>query len=213
MTSTGLYRWSGLALLLGAILGIIGNVLSTALFPTNSPPGAGQMGLWTILGLVSLVANMLLLIGLPGIGVRQAEQGTRLGFIGFVLTFFGGLLFMAFSVFLLVVFPYLAQAAPNALNAGPPPAMFAMLAIAAALFGVGGLLLGIDIMRTGTLPRLAGLLLLIGAVLNAVAFPLNGVASAIVSTASFVLFGVGIGWIGYVFLQARRREVAGAAIT
>ena len=66
MSSATLYRASGLALLLGALLGIIGNILSTALFPGNDPRQY-LTTLWVVVSLVSLIGPLLLLLGLPGI--------------------------------------------------------------------------------------------------------------------------------------------------
>jgi hypothetical protein len=205
MPSTNLYRYSGLALLWGAVLGIIGNVVTNVLFP-NSDPGQAQSSLVVVVTLVSLIGQVLLLMGLAGIAARQGSQTGRLGLSGFALTFAGGLMFTSFSVMSLVIFPSLAQAAPSffAANAPPPPAMLAFFLIASILFGVGGLLLGIAVMRGGVLPRTAGLLVLVGAVLNAAAFPLNGLLSTIVSTVAFVVFAAGIGWIGYVMSSERR---------
>ncbi len=168
MSSATLYRASGLALLLGALLGIIGNILNTALFPGNAPHQY-LTPLWVVVTLVSLIGPLLLL---PGIAARQAPRAGWLGFIGFILTFIGGFLLTSFSVVGLLVFPWLAQVAPKLAVGNGPPASFLFLLVAGVLFALGGLLLGIAVMRAGILPGLAGLLLLIGAVLNLVTFPL-----------------------------------------
>jgi hypothetical protein len=207
MTSANLYRWSGLALLVGAIVAIIGNVLSAVLFPGNVNPPPSQMTVSTILGLLSLIGQMPALIGLAGLAVRQAREAGGLGLVGYALTFFGGFLLTSFQVVAIVVFPWLFQVAPNAANSGPPPSFFTFFLISNILFGVGGLLLGLAVMRGGVFPRTAGLLLLIGAVLNALGFPLNGVLSTIVSTVSFVLFAVGLAWMGYVLWQEQHLGV------
>jgi hypothetical protein len=204
MPSTNLYRSTGLALLFGAVLGIVGNVLSSVLFPGNDPRQF-QTSLFVIVTLVGLIGQMFLLMGLPGMAARQAPYAGPLGLVGFALTFLGGLLFTSFSVIGLVIFPWLAQAAPNLLAGnGPPPTVFVFFLIASILFGLGGLLLGIAVMRGGVLPRSAGLLLLVGAVLNAAAFPLNGLLSTVVSTVAFVLFSAGLGWIGYALASEGR---------
>ena len=203
MPSTNLYRSSGLALLFGAAIGIVGNVLNSALFPGNAP-GQVQSSLFMVVTLVTLIGELLLLMGLPGIAVRQASQAGWLGLGGFALTFVGALLFTSFSVIGLVIFPWLAQAAPNLVAGNGPPAIFVFFLVASILFGVGGLLLCIAVMRGGVLPRSAGLLLLIGAVLNAAAFPLNGLLSTVVSTVAFVIFAAGLGWMGYAMASEGR---------
>jgi hypothetical protein len=170
----------------------------------------GQSSIFVIVTLAALIGQLFMLMGLPGIAVRQASEAGGLGLAGFVLTFLGGFLLTSFSVIALVIFPWLMQAAPNLLNSGPAPSLFNFFLVANILFGVGGLLLGIAVMRSGVLPRAAGLLLLVGAILNAAAFPLNGLLSTILNTLAFVLFAAGLGWIGY-NLTAERRAMARVA--
>src|SRR5258708_35925757 len=98
MSSGPLYRSSGVALVVGALLAIIGNVLSSVLFPGNDPHQYVS-ALWLPVMLLSFVGSLLLLIGLPAISARQATRAGWLGLIGFVLTFIGGGLFPHVSVF------------------------------------------------------------------------------------------------------------------
>lgn len=206
MSSVTLYRASGLALLLGALLGIIGNILNTALFSGNDPHQY-LTPLYAVVTLVNFIGPLLLLLGLPSIAARQASRVGWLGFIGVILTFIGGFLLTSLSVVELLVHPWLAQVAPKLLAGGEPPAFFVFFLAAGGLFALGGILLGIAIMRAGILPRFAGLLLLIGAVLNLVYVPLNGILGAIVASVAFVLFAVGLGWIGYALTMESRVEI------
>lgn len=212
MSSATLYRASGLALLLGALLGIIGDILGGALFSGNNPQQY-MNGAWVVVTLVSFIGSLLLLLGLPGISALQASRAGWLGFSGFVLTFIGGFLFSSFSLVSLLVLPWLAQDAPK-LAAGPEPvSIFIFFLVADVLFALGGILLGIAVRRAGILPRRAGLLLLIGAVLNLVTFPLNGIFGTIVGDIAFVLFAGGLGWMGYVLISARSVEEVELATT
>jgi hypothetical protein len=202
MSSATLYRASGLALLLGAVLGIIGNILSTALFSGNDPHQY-LSSFWLFVQMLSLIGGLLLLLGVPGIAIRQAPRAGWLGLVGFVLTFIGGFLFTSFSVVTLIVLPWLAQAAPKLAAGSGPPAIFIFFLVAGILFALGGILLGIAIMRAGILPRWAGLLLIIGSVLNLVDFPLNGIIGSIVGTIAFILFALALGWMGYALQSTR----------
>src|ERR1700682_6084377 len=103
MSSSTLYRASGLALLLGAALLIIGYIPLEILTAGNDPHQY-LTPIWVVVTLVSLLGEMLLLMGLPGIVPRVG----RLGFVGFVLTFLGGFLLSGTSVVNLLVFPWLA---------------------------------------------------------------------------------------------------------
>ena len=192
MSSTMLYRASGLALLLGAVLVIVGLPLSFFAFPPDSPLALAMIGVWTC-GLV------LTQLGGVGIVARQAKQADWLGFVGFVLVFSGGFLIASFFAVLdLTVFPYLDVHAPLAsaqfFTANPAVPVYA--AVASSLFGVGGLLLGIATMRARVFPRGAGLLLILGVV------GLGAFVNVFLSAA--MVFGlVGLGWMGYALLTGK----------
>lgn len=201
MSSATLYRASGLALLLGALLFIIGNVLSTVLFPGNSTPTQLSSALYVSVSVLSFIGGSLLLLGLPGIVARQAARAGWLGLVGFILTILGGLLFTSFTVVSFLILPWLAVIAPQSAaqltSANGPPAFFVYFLVASLLNAVGGVLLGIATMRARVLPQWAGLLIIVSAVLLLVAFPLTGIISSIVSIVASVLFALGLGRIGY----------------
>src|SRR5213080_4295792 len=107
MSSTTLYRVSGLALLLGALLFVVSNVLTTILFPGNSLPTQSSSALYVSVSVLSFIGASLLLLGLPGIVVRQAAQAGWLGLVGFILTFLGGLLFTSVTVISFLILPWI----------------------------------------------------------------------------------------------------------
>ena len=206
MSSTSLYRMSGLALVIGAVFGILGNVLGNILYPGNDPQQYSSP-LWLVISLMGLVGPLLLAVGLPGIVVRQAERAGRLGFIGFVLTLIGAFLETSLFMMFVLVLPWLAQVAPNLAGSNnDPPSLFIAFLVTGVLLVLGGILLGIATMRANILPRWSGLLLIIGALLNIVAFPLNGAIGSIVGTVSFVLFALALGWMGYALMATRSVE-------
>lgn len=112
MSSATLYRASGLALLLGAVLSIVGFTLGAILAPDNDPHHLLNP-LWFPVQLMSFLGEVLLLLGLPAIAVRQATRAGRLGFVGFILTFLGGFLLASTGIVPLLILPRLAQAAPK----------------------------------------------------------------------------------------------------
>ena len=200
MSSATLYRASGLALLVGALLVIIGLPLSIV-FPPDNPMALAMVGVWT-------GGAVLGQLGLPGILVRQAKQAGWLGFVGFVLAFSGGFLIVSlFAVLDLTVFPYLDVHAPLAsfqfftTNA----AVTVYAAVASALYGIGGVLLGIATIRARVFPRWAGVLLIVG-VVSLGAFVNPFLIAAIV-------FGLlGLGGIGYTLLAAKGEAVPQPAL-
>ena len=199
MSSVTLYRASGLALLLGALLVIIGLPLSIVLsivFSPDSPMALSMVGLWTS-------GAVLAQLGMSGILVRQAKQAGWLGFVGFLLAFSGGFLIVSFFAVLdLTIFPWLDVHAPLAsapiLTANA--AVNVYVAVASSLYGVGGLLLGIATMRARVFPRGAGLLLMLGVV------SLGGFVNVFLSGA--LVFGLlGLGWMGCALLTAKGQTI------
>src|SRR5262252_5307516 len=105
MSSVTLYRASGLALLLGALLVIIPSIL---IFVVSS----GTLALvFTVAGLSGIV---LLLLGTPGIAARQAKQAGWLGFVGFLPMLLSWVLLFGFVAMLdLTIAPWLVAHAPQ----------------------------------------------------------------------------------------------------
>lgn len=198
MPSSQLYRASGLALFVGAPLFIIGDVLGVLLYSGNDPHQY-LSPLFVVVTLVTLLGEVLLLIGFPGIVPRVG----RLGFAGFILAFLGGFLSSSFSVVDLLVSPWLAQAAPSLAVAGPPAATTFFL-VGSALFALGGILLAIAALRAGMLPRVAVAVLIIGVVLNLASTPLMGTIANILNIVAIVCIGLPFGWMGYALMSAQR---------
>jgi hypothetical protein len=196
MSSVTLYRASGLALLLGSALVIIGLPLSF-IFTPDSPLALVMIGVWTC-GVV------LVQLGLPAIVVRQASRAGWLGFVGFLLLFSGGFLLASFFVVLdLTIFPWLDVRAPllSVQFFTANSAVHVYLAVVSALFGVGGVLLGIATMRARVFPQWAGLLLIVGLVSLGAAFVNVFLIVALV-------FGmIGLGWIGYVLVTTQDKAI------
>ncbi len=196
MSSVTLYRASGLALLLGAVFAIIGTILS---FVFTS-------------GTLSLVITgtfasgvVLQLLGSPSIVARQAPRAGWLGFVGFLLLFLAWLLLASFiAVLRLTIFPWLAVHAPQvgAQLFSANPALIVYTNLELLLVVVGGVLLGMATMRARVLPQWAGLLLIVGAVLNPI-----GLVNGMVGEVAGVLVVLGLGWMGYALLSAKGEAV------
>jgi hypothetical protein len=216
MSSEALYRWGGLALVLGVVFGGIGSVSFIFHLQSLTLP-------WLILTLVWNFGALLLLMGLPGLYARQAPHAGVLGFVGFILTFIGWFLYSSyFLVTTLLFLPWLAQVAPNLAAAcsvmrgcsfanGPPAFFIIFFVVAGLTFALGGILLGIAIIRARILPRWTGWLLLLGIVLIPVLFfPLNGIISLIINALVsglpylvFLLPAFALMWIGYALMSKR----------
>jgi hypothetical protein len=212
MSSATLYRASGLALLLGALLEIIVAIVRMLLFPNDNPQQAVSMSqqyvslAWLIVALLNVLSSLLIVGGLPGVCVRQRAQAGWLGLIGFVLTLVSAILFVGIDVIDILVLPYLAATAPHLL--APPASYTTYLLVAVLLVNVGVVLLGLATMRAGVFPRWAGLFLIVAAVINLALFaPFPPRIGNIVGKIAGVLFALGLAWIGATLLAEREAKL------
>lgn len=201
MSSTTLYRLSGISLLIGSVLGVIGSLLDTMLyFGTNPTPQQTLSIPFAIDSSLFLAWALLLSLGLPGLYLRQAARAGVLGFVGFVLLFLGMMLAgLGFAIVQLTIFPYLAESAPKLIPSsnGTGPLVGALLwwIVPGLSLAVGNILLGIATVRSRVFPRLAGILLIVAAVLSVMGnLPITSSFGDIMTLASnlvlFVAFAV-----------------------
>lgn len=200
MSSTKLYRFSGLGLLIGGLLALLGTLIQGV---NDNPLGPA----WVPTTVLVVIGELMLVAGLPGMYVRQADKAGTLGLVGFLFFFFSVLMQAGGGgVTNLFFLPWLLQNAPH-LAAGGPPAMGIFFILAGLLNVVGAVLLSIATIRAGIFSRIAAMLLLIGAVLNFVGqFLGDGVPY--VSTISLVLLFGALLWFGYTLLSDRRIQTA-----
>ena len=194
MSSATLIRLGGLALCLGG--------LAAALFALLAAPEGGFMGAhlphqatWMPAHSLHALAGLLLLFGVVALYASRAAAAARLGLAGFVLAFVGTALYLVTGVLTAYVMPLLASEAPSALE--PGGAYFASMPLLLIFLGssvlllAGYVMLAVDSLRAGTLPRLASWAVLVGAVLsNLPPMPWPGLIAA------DVLWAVGLAWWG-----------------
>jgi len=220
MSSTTLYRLSGLALMLalpilvaGWILHPRGEALPNLLDPLY-PPAHFLM----------FVSWVFVLLGLPGLYARQAHRAGVLGLVGFALSLFIAGISFYLLLYEAFVSPRLAgEAAAQALVApGGPLAhgafasmglFFPLLALA---FLTSAPLLGLATLRAGVLPRAAGWLLILSTVPNVLSVAVPNVPAGWPIWLGLVALGtyavaLGYAWGGYALWAERERAPAAAA--
>jgi hypothetical protein len=86
MSSTTSYRLSGVALILGSVLTIIYQVSQA--FISGPFPEALASPVAVIGSLIGFIGAVFVLLGLPGVYTRQAQQAGILGLLGFLLVWY-----------------------------------------------------------------------------------------------------------------------------
>ena len=209
MTTARLYRLSGFALVIGAVLAAVSSVVSGVVFPDSNTPAAATDPLSVLLSLIGVVGTILALLGLPGMYLRGARDGGLVWLVGVVLIALTGMLFGVFlGLISVIVFPYLASRAPDVFGGGPPPAFFAVFIIGTLANVFGGILMGIPMITKRVYPRWCGYLMLVEAVLAAAGFFVNGpgpssIFSQILNDVSALPLFVVLGWAGYELWSGR----------
>ena len=204
MTTSSLYRLSGIVLMIAAVLTVVSNIAATLFFPNSGPtvpPADVLSALWGPVWTIGLVAGVLLMFGLVALYLRQAQHAGIVGLVGFLLTFLGVLFpYVVAGFFFSSVLPYLATKGSSAIQDG-----FSMVAV----FGLGGgvllflgtILLGVSIIRAGIFPRLAGIFILVGGILSpAAVLGLNLVVS-LIGSLSTILLVLGFAWMGSILFS------------
>jgi hypothetical protein len=198
-----LIRWCGLALVAAGVL----MAVATLLHPSH------ETATTIIASEVRLVAAhsaytlswLLVLLGLPGLYVAQRGGMGRLGLAGFVIAFLGTYLIAVTGNFGFLA-PVLAKDAPAVIDAiSQYPPVVGVNAVAAIGFMIGYVLFGIAMIRTAGLPRLAGILVAIGAPAHLIGFGLAQLVTPVlwpIAIAGAVSLGAGLAWPGYLLWRA-----------
>ncbi|GAC1508945.1 MAG: hypothetical protein NVS2B12_24630 [Ktedonobacteraceae bacterium] len=211
MSIRTLYRLSGGTLIVGSVLLLLEEVVSTMGCPGHDCSLQFIQSVpWLIVTLIWLIGSLLFVIGLPGMYLRQAERAGRLGFVGFVLLFLAMLLAsVGFSLLQLIVFPYLAQKDPQLIAShNGPVTLFIFFIITGLMASIGVILLGIATMRTRVFPRWMGTLLLIaGIILLLTIPPLPSPIADIVEIAGFAALYIAYIGFGYTLMSQEGESV------
>jgi hypothetical protein len=212
ITASTLMRLAGLAAMGAGILYIAIQAIHP--FDVFSSVTTAQ---WKITHYLSIVMDLLAMLGIAGLYARQVEKSGWLGLAGYLLFSLFWALSMAFHFIEAFISPVAATVAPkfvegllgvvtstpSEINLGALPAVYMVAGLAGYL--LGGLLFGIATFRAGVLPRWAGALLALGTVL-----PILG--SSLVQHPYDRIFAVPVGlalaWLGYALWSKRGEQVS-----
>jgi hypothetical protein len=193
-----LLRGGGLALAAGGVLIVVATLLHPS-HETATTIIASEVRLIAAHSTYTL-AWLLVLIGLPALYAAQRGRMGRLGLTGFLTALLGTYLIAVTGNFGFLA-PVLAKMSPAVLDAITkyPPSV-GINGLAAIAFMLGYLLLGIAMIRTASLPRLAGILVAVGGPAHLIGF---GVAQLVspalwpIAIAGSISLGAGLAWPGF----------------
>ncbi len=194
MTTSGLFRLSGTALVLAAALFALAEVIAFYIFTEwGEAYDLREIALteaFFLQSLLTVFAGALLLGGMVGLYVRQSEAAGKFGLVGFLLAFLVTTLVVGDFYANTFVTPLVAKEAPAFLDNPLSGILQVWLPFAFVLIGLGWLLLAVATVRAGVYSSGASWLLLVGALLALVPIPLTHLP-----------FDAAVAWVG---LQLRR---------
>jgi hypothetical protein len=213
VTTSTLMRLAGLsAVVAGLCFLVIG------MFHPVNVPASVTTATWVIVHIFATALGFFGLFGMAGLYARQAEKSGWLGLIGFLVFTVWMTLVTGFSFVEAFILPRLATESP-AFVAGllgmfssiPSPVDLGILPtlwnISGPMYILGPLLFGIATFRAGVLPRWAGALLVLGAVL----VPVGALVPPEYQPKIMVPVGLAMAWLGYALFSERREKVSARA--
>jgi uncharacterized membrane protein (DUF485 family) len=201
MTTSGLFRLNGFALVLSAVVFAIAEVIAFSIFTRGGDYDLAEVaasGAFFLQSFLTLFAGTLLLGGLVGFYLRQSQAVGRLGLVGFLLAFFGTVFVVGDFYANTFVTPLVAQGAPEFLDDPLSGMMQVWLPFSFGFLAFSWLLLAVCTLRARIYPRGASWFLLVGAVLALVPFPLANLP-----------FYAALAWTGLRLLRTRDLAPAG----
>jgi hypothetical protein len=217
MSTSNLYRLSGFLLILASVLLVVSSIALTVLTPESGPDVSTRTvtsAAWSLIWLSGFIGSILLLFGLIGLFVRQAQRGGIMGLLGFFFTFLGFLfVYIVAGFFFGTILPYLA--AKGATSFADPFLMVMPYGLVGGLLTlVGTILLGITIIRAKIFPRLTGIFLIVGGILNPASILGLNLIVSLLGIVSIILLALGFAWIGsLLFSQSEKAFTVRAGLS
>jgi len=189
MSSVSLTRLGALAAVLSGALWVVSELLYLIPSLRENTPEVATSGSYLFQNTLLLLGGVLLLGGLVGLYARHLENLGVLGMAGFLVAFVGTALAVGSMWTSTFAIPAVAEQAPAALKAGPPPILLFANIVSWGGLTVGWLMLGVAILQSGVYPRLIAILLAVGALILFVPVPFSSLP-----------FAVAVAWMGVLSL-------------
>lgn len=201
MSSRTLFR------LAAALLVVCGVSLAVGLILHPTPPYSASVATsqWALSHVFWWIGSLAGIAGVAGLYLRRREEVGVLGFIGSALAVVGLVVIASAMYFEAFIAPSVAARAPELFEAFPAGGgwggFLAGVLASGALFGVGFLLLGIELFRAAVMPRWAIVL----AVLGGVPFAVNFLLPRPVAVVAVLAFGIGLLGLGHALWTSLER--------
>jgi len=211
MTGYALMRLAGVSAMLTGLC-----IIVMGMFHPLNVPEAVTTTTWVNVHIFATALGFFGLFGMAGLYARQAEKTGWLGLTGFILFSIWLTIVMGFSFVEAFILPRLATEAPkfvegvlgmfsgipSEVDLGILPTLWN---ISGPMYILGPLLFGIATFRAGVLPRWAGGLLIVGALL----IPVGGmVPPEYQPEVALIPVGLAITWLGYALFSERQEQVS-----
>lgn len=155
MSARVLYRVAAVALVVGAVMIAVGNLLA----PQGGARAAVESGMYYPAAIAVLLGGLLTMITFPAVYLWQRAESGVLGFAGMVTMLAAGIpLTVGFPLVQLLIYPWIAgfDVSNKALNDGPL-AFTIFFAVASAVVTMGGVLFGVATIRARVFSRPLGI--------------------------------------------------------
>jgi hypothetical protein len=213
ITPSTLMRWSGVSAVLAGLC-----LIFMGMFHPANVPDSATADVWVNVHIAATAMCFFGLFGIVGLYVRQAEKTGWLGLAGFLLSSLWFGIVLPYSCIEAFILPRLAESAPafragwmgmfsgapSEIDLGILPTLWN---ISNPMYILGPLLFGIATFRAGVLPRWAGALFILGAVI----VPVGAIVPPVIQMKILLPNGLAFVWLGYA-LFAERREKASEAV-
>jgi len=191
-------RWSGLVSMAAGLLLAISGMVGFALNLTAFDPSKSVTNNWVLWGILTLISEMLILLGLIGLYARQTQSAGVLGLIGFLLAFIGQTLQLGASYVITFAIPMIAREAPTLLTGATgldlsSPLREALL-ITSVIYSLGWILFALATVSARLLPHWGAWLLIIGIISGFV---------TILRPLQPLIVGIAFLWLGFALWSSR----------
>jgi hypothetical protein len=185
-------RLNGLFLLIGAI-GAILSLLFIFLIPgPDGLTGPGSIAA----NMVAVLSGLLLLVGLPALYRAQAKQMGILGLVGVVFLWIGMVLFLLVLSGVQILDLTMPGSIPHPGGDGPPPLALIPAILGGVLIVIGGVIVGITMIRAHVFAAAIGWVIIISSVCLLLSGPVGGVFGNTLKDGAVGLLFAGLAWAG-----------------